>query len=93
VSYLPKKKTSRNKALREKKASDRKQEEKKKDLSDIDTNLTKVLDELKIDAEIVDRNGKKIVVVKSIPDAFKLYRHGIYDVEIDRSKSLIKRKD
>lgn len=57
-----------------------------------DENIEKILKELKINGRIVMRDNKKIVIVGSLADAFKLYRKGIYDVEVDETESLITRR-
>ncbi len=54
--------------------------------------IRSLLKELNIKGEVVKDNDKLKVIVASLSDAFKLYRYGFYDVEIDESKSLIKRK-
>lgn len=57
-----------------------------------DDKIEKILKELKINGRIVMRDNKKIVIVGSLADAFKLYRKGIYDVEVDETESLITRR-
>ena len=57
-----------------------------------DEKIEKILKELKINGRIVMRDNKKIVIVGSLADAFKLYRKGIYDVEVDETESLITRR-
>lgn len=57
-----------------------------------DEKIQKILKELKINGRIVMRDNKKIVIVGSLADAFKLYRKGIYDVEVDETESLITRR-
>lgn len=52
----------------------------------------KLLNELGINGEVIRDNNKVKIIVTSLPDAFKLYRYGFYEVEVDESKSLIKRK-
>jgi len=54
--------------------------------------IKRLLDKLKINGEIVEEDNKIKIIVGSLPDAFKLYRYGFYDVEVDESRSLIKRK-
>lgn len=56
------------------------------------TKIKKLIEKLKINGEIVKEDNKIKIIVGSLSDAFKLYRHGFYDVEIDENRSLIKRK-
>ena len=64
----------------------------KEETSAKDEKLSKLLEDLGISGEIVLRDGKKIIIVYSQGDAFKLYKRGIFNVEIDESRSLVKRK-
>lgn len=102
MKNLPKRKLRRKKKSEEESElefmEEKEPEEKKKksttkeETSAKDEKLSKLLEDLGISGEIVLRDGKKIIIVYSQGDAFKLYKRGIFNVEIDESRSLVKRK-
>ncbi len=90
---MPRKKKSSKGKSEEAARSDKKEEKAPETSNDSKIiEARKLLEELNIHGEVIKEENKVKIIVGSLPDAFRLYRHGFYNVEVDESKSLIKRK-